>query len=92
MRVIRNAWVDDWERRAGEIRPFPEQMAVSARAGAFAAMGIGGEVDLGRAAMPCGQGAGAIHDVRSCAEIVRDVVAEAEATIARLGALGAEVR
>src|SRR5215468_12100234 len=30
MRVIRNAWTDDWERRAQEIKPFPEQMRVSA--------------------------------------------------------------
>jgi len=47
----------------------------------------GGEVDATRAAMPCGQGAGAIHDIRSCAEIVADVMREAEETIGRLGAL-----
>lgn len=87
MRVIRNRYVEDWERRADEIRPFPEQFAVSARAGAFAAMGSADEVDAERAAMPCGQGAGAIHDVRSCAEIVRDVVREAEEVIDRLGHL-----
>ena len=86
MRVIRNAYVDDWERRPEQIQPFPQQMAVSQRAGVFSAMG-GGEVDATRAAMPCGQGAGAIHDIRSCAEIVADVMREAEETIGRLGAL-----
>ena len=44
--------------------------------------------DPERACMPCGQGAGGIRDIRSCAEIVDSVMAEAEETIARLGALG----
>lgn len=89
MRVIRNAYVEDWERRPEEIKPFPAQMVVSAQSGVFTAMGSPEELDVTRAAMPCGQGAGAIHEIRSCAEIVSDVVREAEETIARLGALRA---
>jgi NAD(P)H-dependent flavin oxidoreductase YrpB (nitropropane dioxygenase family) len=34
-----------------------------------------------------GQGAGAIHDVKSCAEIIRDIMAEAEDVIARMARL-----
>jgi len=44
-------------------------------------------VDPERTCMPAGQGAGAIHEVLPAGEIVRRVVAEAEATLARLGAL-----
>jgi enoyl-[acyl-carrier protein] reductase II len=89
MRVIRNRYVDEMERHPERIKPFPEQFGLSARAGVFTAM-AGPEVqaDAERACMPCGQGAGAIHDIRSCAEIVDSVMREAEETIARLGALG----
>jgi enoyl-[acyl-carrier protein] reductase II len=89
MRVIRNRYVDDMERHPEQIRPFPEQFGMSARAGVFTAMaGPDSPADPERACMPCGQGAGAIHDIRSCAEIVDSVMREAEETIARLGALG----
>lgn len=86
MRVIRNAFVEDAERDPASIQPFPAQMAVAARRGAFAAFGSE-EADPEHAAMPCGQGAGAVRDVRPCAEIVASVVAEAEATLDRLAAL-----
>jgi enoyl-[acyl-carrier protein] reductase II len=88
MRVIRNRYVEEMERHPERIRPFPEQFAVSARAGVFTALaGPGVEPDPERACMPAGQGAGAIHDIRSCAEIVDAVMAEAEAVIGRLAAL-----
>jgi enoyl-[acyl-carrier protein] reductase II len=88
MRVIRNRYVDEMERHPERIRPFPEQFAVSARNGVFTAMrGPEAEPDPERACMPCGQGAGAIHDILSCREIVDSVMAEADETIGRLGAL-----
>ncbi len=40
--------------------------------------------------MPCGQGAGGVQDIPSCAEIVERVMREARDTIERLGALNAE--
>ncbi|MDX1650533.1 MAG: nitronate monooxygenase, partial [Myxococcota bacterium] len=87
MRVLRNAWVEEWERRADEILPFPDQMMHSAREGVLIGIGGGGEADPERACMPAGQGAGAIHDVRSCKEIVDDVMREARETVARLAGL-----
>jgi enoyl-[acyl-carrier protein] reductase II len=88
MRVIRNRYVDEMERHPERIKPFPEQFGISARAGVFTAM-AGPELqpDPERACMPCGQGAGAIRDIRSCREIVDDVMAEAERTIGRLATL-----
>jgi enoyl-[acyl-carrier protein] reductase II len=88
MRVIRNRYVDEMEAHPERILRFPEQFAASARAGVFTAMsGPAYEPDTDRACMPAGQGAGAIRDIRSCAEIVDLVMAEADATIGRLAGL-----
>lgn len=88
MRVIRNAWVQEWEARAEDILPFPRQMAHAAREGVLLVMdGSDAEGDADRACMPAGQGAGAIRDVRSCREIVDAVLAEAHETLARLRTL-----
>jgi enoyl-[acyl-carrier protein] reductase II len=88
MRVLRNAYVESWERRPGEIRKFPEQMALSARENVLALLrGPDSEVDAGRDCMPAGQGAGGIRDVLSCREIIDRTLAEAERVIGRLDAL-----
>jgi enoyl-[acyl-carrier protein] reductase II len=88
MRVIHNAWVEDWERRPDDVLPFPQQMAVSGREGVLLfATHSAEQFDRDRACMPCGQGAGAIRDVPSCAEIVERVMREAEETIDALASL-----
>lgn len=89
MRVIRNSYVDDWERRPDEIRPFPEQMAISAREGVLNLVGDQFEenVDASRSCMPAGQGAGGVHDVPSCAEIIERVMREADERLATLAKL-----
>ncbi|MFN9162191.1 MAG: NAD(P)H-dependent flavin oxidoreductase [Alphaproteobacteria bacterium] len=88
MRVYKNDYVADWERRPHEIKPFPMQAMISTQAGVMG--GIGGQVeglDRNRSAFAMGQGAGAIQEVQSCAEIVNGIMAEAEAIIARMSAL-----
>ncbi|MDJ0853459.1 MAG: nitronate monooxygenase [Myxococcota bacterium] len=88
MRVLRNRYAEEWEEHPEEILPFPDQLAFSAREEVLLALsGPLREIDPDRACMPAGQGAGAIHDVPSCAEIVRRVVDGARETIERLGAL-----
>ncbi len=89
MRVIRNAYVDDWERRSEAIQPFPAQMAVSMRNDVFKLMQpeLAEDLDPERDCMPCGQGAGAIRDVPSCAEIIERVIQDARETIRSLAAL-----
>ena len=85
MRVFRNEWVADWESRPQDIQKFPMQAMLSHQAGVMG--GIGGQIEglsRERSAFAMGQGAGAIHDVKSCAEIIREIIAEAEAIIARL--------
>jgi enoyl-[acyl-carrier protein] reductase II len=85
MRVLRNAWVEDWRRRAAELRPFPAQMLESARAGVMNYV-EDERIDAERTCMPAGQGAGAIADLLPAGALVERVVAEAEAVLARLGA------
>jgi len=86
MRVIRNPYVDDWEKRADEIRPFPEQMVASMQAGVVTiATDRYEECDADRTCLPAGQGMGALDEVLPAGEIVRRVAAEAQETLARLG-------
>ena len=90
MRVIRNDWTADWESRPQDIRPFGEQNLVSRDAGVMRPlMGDTRSYDRARDATAAGQGVGAIRDIPAAGDIVRDVVAEAEATIARLSGIAA---
>lgn len=88
MRVFKNDYVADWERRPQDIQPFPAQAMLSHNAGVMG--GIGGQIeglDRTRSAFAMGQGAGAIHDVKPAGAIVREIVAEAEEVIARMAKL-----
>ena len=88
MRVFNNEWVADWEKRPQDIQKFPAQAMLSHQAGVMG--GIGGQLEglsRERSAFAMGQGAGAIHDVKSAGEIVRDVARQAEAVIARMAKL-----
>ena len=85
MRVFKNEWTADWEKRPQDIQAFPMQAMLSHQAGVMG--GIGGQIDglsRERSAFAMGQGAGAIHDVKSAAEIIREIIAQAESIIARL--------
>jgi len=90
MRVRANAYVADWERRTDEIQPFPQQAIASSRAGVMG--GIGGQIeglDPDRSCFAMGQSAGGVRSVRPAAEIVDEIMAGAEAAIARLNRLNA---
>jgi len=96
MRVFKNEWVADWEKRPQDIKPFPQQAMLSGQAGVMG--GIGGQIEglsRERSAFAMGQGSGAITDVKSSREIIDEIMAEAEEIIARMSALtkkaGAEV-
>ncbi len=89
MRVIGNAYVDDWERRPDELRPFPEQMLTAMQDGVMNFVS-GAEPDPDRTCMPCGQGAGGILEIASCAQIVEKVMNDARETIAQLTRLASD--
>ena len=87
MRVRKNAYVEGWEARPADILPFPQQAMVSIKAGAMG--GIGGQVeglDPDKSCFAMGQSAGGVRDVLPAGEIVRRLVAEAEAALTRANA------
>lgn len=86
MRVIGNPYVDDWERRASEIQPFPAQMIHSARAGVFN-FALDDGIDDARTCMPAGQGIGGIDDIPYARAIVERVIAEAQDVLRKLARL-----
>ncbi|MEI9888314.1 MAG: nitronate monooxygenase family protein [Rhizomicrobium sp.] len=88
MRVFKNEWVADWEKRPQDIKPFPQQSMLSAQAGVMG--GIGGQIEgLSRetSAFAMGQGAGGVHEVKPSRLIIAEMIAEAEEVIARMAAL-----
>jgi enoyl-[acyl-carrier protein] reductase II len=80
LRTFRNRWTDQWEGRGDEIAAFPEQYAV---AGARVESGYQ-DGDLDEGMMPAGQGVEVVHAILPASEIVRGVVADAEAILARV--------
>lgn len=88
MRVKKNPYVDDWESRPGDIQAFPMQAGLSHRNGVMG--GIGGQLeglDPDKSCFAMGQSAGGIHDVLPAGEIVKRILAEADAAISRVDAL-----
>ncbi|MDE3094878.1 MAG: nitronate monooxygenase [Chloroflexota bacterium] len=88
-RVIPNGYIDGWAGREGEVERFPAQLLKN-----WAHMEAaieGGDTDTG--IMPAGQISGVVRSVESAGDIVRRMMAEAEAIItglasARLTAAG----
>jgi enoyl-[acyl-carrier protein] reductase II len=91
MRVQKNAYVDEWESRPGDIQPFPAQAMTSIRNQAMG--GIGGQIeglDPDKSCFAMGQSAGGVHEVLPAREIVARIMAEAHAAIARLATIDAQ--
>jgi enoyl-[acyl-carrier protein] reductase II len=86
MRVIANPYVEGWERRASEIKPFPAQMITSARERVMSYFDEA-LTDPDRTCMPAGQGVGGIDEILPAREIVARVLAEAEEVLQRTAAL-----
>ena len=89
MRVLRNDYTRFFEEHPGELRPFPDQLARSMRDGAWHLGGGSATagVDPGREGYPSGQGVGAIDSLEPAGDLVRRIVAEAEAVVAGLSRL-----
>ena len=89
MRVMRNRYTADWEQRADELQRFPMQAVRSMQDGAFH---LGGDettegVDPEVECYPAGQGVGGINEVVPAGEVVRQIVAEAQAVLGRIGSV-----
>jgi enoyl-[acyl-carrier protein] reductase II len=87
-RVVRNEYTQYWDEHPDELQPFPQQVLRSMTDGANH---LGDDettagVDPHREFFPSGQGAGAIHELVPAADLVHQIVAEAEAALTRAGA------
>jgi nitronate monooxygenase len=72
IRVLRNRFTDEWHGREAEIREWSQTRAEEFRANEyFARDGV----------MPAGESIGVINDVESAADLVRRLVAEADAIL-----------
>lgn len=87
-RVVRNDYTQYWEEHSNEIEPFPAQFLRSINDGAnHLGAGPDTDVDPTREFWPAGQGAGAISELIPAGDLVRSIVTEAEAVIARVNAM-----
>ena len=90
MRCRTNDYILDWERRPADIQPFPYQAIHSAKTGVIG--GIGGITDEAKlnpdsSCFAMGQSAGGVHEVKPVADIVADIMRDAEAAIDRMAGL-----
>lgn len=84
MRCRTNDYINDWESRPQDIMPFPQQAIHSNKVDVIG--GIGGVMDEARLSMDkscfaMGQSAGGVKSVQTVAEIVNDLVSDAEAAL-----------
>lgn len=87
-RVVRTSWTNHFEQHPEELEKFPNQIVKAAQSG-VTMLGVDEsvELDTDRAFMPAGQGVGAIRSIEPAGDIVRSMIAEAEAVIDRIAAL-----
>jgi enoyl-[acyl-carrier protein] reductase II len=88
-RVLRNDYTAYWEDHTDELQPFPAQFVRSIHDGANH-LGLGetaADIDPDREFWPAGQGVGAIHALEPAGDLVRRIVAEAEAVLGRVSTL-----
>ncbi len=84
-RVVRNEWTAHFDEHPEELQPFPQQAIASGKAGVNH-LGYPSDtvVDVTKEFMPAGQGVGAIQGLIPAGDLVRQMVAEAEAVIDRV--------
>jgi len=80
-RTIKTAYAEEWEKKSDEIQGFPQQAMTSVQNQVMDYPGVTESFDVERTFMPAGQGAGMIHEIKPAADVVRDIVREAEAVI-----------
>ncbi len=83
-RVIKNRTTAEWEGRESEVEPFPVQiLKISEELGEniYEAARLHGRIEIGSCS--AGQSSALIHEVVPAGEVVRSMVTEAEAILAR---------
>jgi enoyl-[acyl-carrier protein] reductase II len=94
MRCRTNEYIKDWEARPEDIQSFPGQAILSTQTGVIG--GIGGivdeaKLDADKSCFAMGQSAGGVQEVLPVADIVDNIMREAEAAIEGMTRLRASV-
>jgi enoyl-[acyl-carrier protein] reductase II len=81
LRSLRNPYIADYEAHPEKLRPFPEQLLLSSQRNVMAYWNP--DVDPTNTCFPAGQGVGAFRAITPAGDVLRDIVAHAEALLAR---------
>jgi enoyl-[acyl-carrier protein] reductase II len=79
LRALKNPYIAALEADPAQMRPFPEQLALSAQRDVMAYWNP--EADPERTCFPAGQGVGAFREIKPAGEVLREIVAQAEAVL-----------
>src|SRR6266478_5093385 len=81
LRALKNSYIAELESDPARMRPFPEQLMISSQRNVMAYWNP--EVDPERTCFPAGQGVGAFREIKPAGEVLREIVAQAEAILRR---------
>jgi len=81
LRALKNPYIAELESDPARMRPFPEQLMISSQRNVMAYWNP--EVDPERTCFPAGQGVGAFREIKPAGEVLREIVAQAEAILRR---------
>ncbi len=81
LRALKNPYIAELEGDPGKMRPFPEQLMISSQRNVMAYWRS--EADPEKTCFPAGQGVGGFRTIKPAGELLREIVAQAEAVLAR---------
>src|SRR5215470_1740349 len=81
MRALKNPYILEHESDPSKMRPFPEQLMISGQRDVIAYWNP--EADPARTCFPAGQGVGSFREIKPAGEVLREIVAQAEAILGR---------
>ena len=81
LRALRNPYIAEHEADPRKMHPFPEQLMISAQRNVMAYWNP--EADPQATCFPAGQGVGAFHEIKPAGDLLREIVAHADAVLAR---------
>src|SRR6184192_96176 len=79
LRALKNPYIAELESDPAKMRPFPEQLMISSQRNVMAYWNP--EADPERTCFPAGQGVGAFREIKPAGEVLREIVAQAEAVL-----------
>jgi enoyl-[acyl-carrier protein] reductase II len=81
LRSLKNPYIARYESDPSTIRPFPEQLMISSQRNVMAYWQR--EADPEKTCFPAGQGVGGFHEIKPAADVLREIVAQTDAVLAR---------